>query len=297
MPLRLSFFDDPLVRLTPPSALNDPFDSKPTEIGIEKKLSFFMRHNEESNPEKLREIYKNDLETGLNQYGIISLTEDPHNLLMWSHYADEHRGLIISLTCDGSTFDYHDRYTENCEVSQTTPARVSYSSRRPGHDLPDNAIYEYFESGFYTHYALTKGDNWIYEKEHRYILNLWEADAAIVDVNSLEWVSNQKNDEVSLTHLGGNTYKAEAVGRDNRRVLTWWLAYAKGKEHISSVRLFKRIKPESLVGIYLGCRVTHEEERAIIERIEKSERFSKTISIYKGKENRDRFELDFELLN
>ena len=30
MPFRLSFFDDPLLRLTPPSDLNDPFDSKET---------------------------------------------------------------------------------------------------------------------------------------------------------------------------------------------------------------------------------------------------------------------------
>jgi hypothetical protein len=78
MPLRLSFFDDPLLRLTPPLQLNDPFDSKPTQTGIEKKLQFFFDEgNEFGDPledlEGAREAYENNLRNGLDQFGVISL--------------------------------------------------------------------------------------------------------------------------------------------------------------------------------------------------------------------------------
>ena len=300
MPFRLSFFDDHLLRLTPPSELNDPFDSKPTQIGIEKKLQFFIDEDNElgdseGSPEDIREAYENDLRNGLDQFGVISLTEDPYNMLMWSHYANDHKGLIISICCDSSTFEYHDKFTERCGVSKKEPERVVYSNRRPGYEMPDNTIYEYFEHNFYTHFAMTKGNDWIYEKEHRYLIRLTEADAAIVKANSSDWAVKQ-TENILITSLGGQMFKVEASSPSKRDFLPWFLALAQGRQEISDVKLFKRLTQNALTGVYFGCRVTDDEIASVKAKIDSNNALGNSISLYRSIENQDRFEINFERL-
>ncbi|OOE55442.1 DUF2971 domain-containing protein [Salinivibrio kushneri] len=305
MPLRASFFDDPLLRLTPPSKLNDPFDSKPTDAGIEKKMAFFFDdcdhfddgiEEEEFDPEQVKKSYENDLRSRLDEFGIISLTEDPYNLLMWSHYANEHKGIIVAVACNDKTFTFHDKFSERCNVSQKTPARVIYSNRRPGIEMPDDAIYEYFEDNFYKHFALIKGDSWIYEKEHRFLLRLNEADVAIFECMSEEWIKGQENSKISVTHLGGNKYKAEVLESDGKDIFPWWLSFAQGGNKISNVMHFKRLQHQSIIGIYFGCRVTDKEINAAIDKIKNNPSFDHVVSIYKSVESTDRFEIDFKRL-
>lgn len=297
MPFRTSFFDDPLLRLTPPYELNDPFDSKPTQKGIEKKTEFFFDEQGDSTPtpHNVRAAYEADLKNGLNQFGIISLTEDPYNLLMWSHYANEHKGLVLSISCNASTFDFHDQFTNTCGISKTTPMKITYSNRRPGHEMPEDTIYEYFEHNFHSHFAMIKGNDWIYEKEYRYLLRLMEADAAIVDINSTTWVSNQ-NSDVRITHLKGDTYKIEASCDEKRQNLPWVIAFAQGKKMISNIKLFKRLKPNSIRGIYFGSRVNDNEIMQAINKVKENPLFGHSTSFYKSIESQDRFEIDFEAI-
>ena len=47
MPFRLQFFEDQLLRLTPPNDLNDPFDAKPSIEAIRRKAAFMVdQHGE-----------------------------------------------------------------------------------------------------------------------------------------------------------------------------------------------------------------------------------------------------------
>lgn len=266
MPLRFSFFDDPLLRLTPPSELNDPFDSKPTQTGIEKKLKFFFEDQDEADesgvdPQEIRASYEDSLQKGLDQFGIVSLTEDPYNLLMWSHYANEHKGLVISISCSSSTFELHDKFTETCGISKINPMKVNYSNRRPGYDMPDSTIYEYFEHNFYSHFAMTKGN------------------------------------DIRVTHLYNKTYKAEASCDEKRDILPWAIAFSQGKKQISNVRFFKRLKPNSITGIYFGSRVSEEDIAKARKRIEENPLFGHSPSFYRSIESQDRFEIDFEMLH
>ena len=299
MPFRLSFFDDPLLRLTPPSDLNDPFDSKPTQAGIEKKLKFFFDDRddlEDAGAESgIRAAYEKDLRSGLDRFGIISLTEDPYNLLMWSHYAAEHKGLVVSISCDSSTFEYHDKFTETCGVSKLKPTRVKYSNMRPGNQMPDSTIYEYFEHNFYTHFAMTKGNDWIYEKEYRYLLRIAEADVAIADINLPSWASSQGAD-IRITHLYDNSYKIEAACVEKRDLLPWVLAFAQGRSEISNVKLFKRLKENSITGIYFGSRASEENILRARDKIEKSSLFGQSVTFHRSIESQDRFEINFEKL-
>lgn len=300
MPLRFEFFDDPLLRLTPPSALNDPFDSKPTKIGIEKKTNFFFDDGETLGKPKvygpdLRQSYENRLRTGLDDFGVISLTEDPYNLLMWSHYGNEHKGVVVSILCDSSTFVFHSQYTENCGVSKKIPERVIYSNRRPGHEMPDNAIYEYFENNFYTHFAMTKGNDWIYEKEYRYLMRTDEADVGIVESQNQEWIE-KKHDGIVVTHIRNNSYKVEASLKSSKQYLKLMLLVYQGRGEISDVKLFKRISKKSLTGIYFGCRVSDDDILRVREKIKNQDFFSQSIALHRSVESQDRFEINFERL-
>lgn len=300
MPLRKEFFEDPLLRLTPPSALNDPFDSKPTDSGIERKSVFFFEPDpldDEKTPSKqLQEYYKRDLETGLEQYGIISLTENPYSLLMWAHYADEHRGMVIELSCDEATFNYHDKYTKTCGVSQKIPNRVIYSSRRPGYELHDDVIYDYYEDKFFTHYALIKGDDWMYEKEHRYILRESELDAVIFDVNSHDSISKLKHDHVVITCIKDLTYKVTASAPAFCDHLHWWLCLAEGKGLVHNTKIFKRINKNSIKTIYFGCKITDHQVDLVRKTILGSQFINHDIPLFKASANKNRFEINFQLL-
>lgn len=87
------------------------------------------------------------------------IPESKSNLLMWSHYTDEHRGVVLG-------FD-----TENSFFSDLK--RVKYDSVIPDHlmasvDINDiNSLLPLF---------FIKSDEWIYEKEHRVVRELTDSD-------------------------------------------------------------------------------------------------------------------------
>jgi len=297
MPFREVFFDDPLLRLTPPSELNDPFDSKASQAAIDKKMEFFFSgidglDEPETNSVEIRSTYESNLRTNLNNFGIISLSEDPYNLLMWSHYAEEHKGMVVSIACDTSTFEYHGLFTETCKISKKEPVKVIYSNSRPGYEMPENTIYEYFEDNFYNHIATIKGDSWFYEKEHRYLLSLLEADSAIVDVHSD--LSNIKDPDIRLTHLYGNTYKIDAYLTEKCSIIPWHIALCQGRKDVSNVKLFKRLSKSSVRGFYFGSRVSKKNIIEAINKIKNNPLFGDSIKFYRSIENPNFFEINFE---
>lgn len=138
MPLRKEFFIDPLFRLTQPFSLNDPFDSKPTKEAIRKKTAFMSDSVGEGagfiSDQEIESKHfnvKKYLEEELHKFGIISLTENPHNLLMWSHYADEHNGVVISISNTDETFSFSEHGIDRSRIGNKSAIRVLYDSKRP----------------------------------------------------------------------------------------------------------------------------------------------------------------------
>lgn len=86
---------------------------------------------------------------------VLSLTETPDNLLMWSHYSGQHTGIVIEFD------EAHQIFNE-----MTSPTdiyrhlrKVIYSEIRP----ISEAVEEYSSADF----MLTKSIEWAYEKEWR----------------------------------------------------------------------------------------------------------------------------------
>ena len=88
-------------------------------------------------------------ELASQHFGIVSFTKNPSNILMWSHYADHHRGCVVALE---TSLVWNDEliYPVNYRSS-----RVLFTGEGP--EKENEAL------------ALTKSPDWCYEEEYRMI--------------------------------------------------------------------------------------------------------------------------------
>jgi len=90
-----------------PSTFNDPFDSNLSETTNYNQYDlkkYFMDHKYpqitqkklmENNNKKARDLAIKARKSVLDNHGIFSLSKTKNNILMWSHYADNHKGIVI----------------------------------------------------------------------------------------------------------------------------------------------------------------------------------------------------------
>jgi hypothetical protein len=98
--------------------------------------------------------------------GALSLSKDPKNDLMWSHYAEEHRGYVLGF--DSTHAYFNQKMSPSDELRHLR--KVSYTKERPKISLMNTNGVELF---------LSKGINWQYELEWRIIRPLTEATEVI----------------------------------------------------------------------------------------------------------------------
>jgi len=111
--------------------LNDPFE-----------LIFEMNSSGESPVADQLEAMM-DWKTLKDKMGVISFTKSPLNLLMWSHYAQGHKGICLKFKINNK-----DRYSKKFK-------EISYSDKIKKYE--DNEIF------------WTKASDWSYEQEVRFI--------------------------------------------------------------------------------------------------------------------------------
>lgn len=167
---------------------NDPFDcSIPYRYDLgnrEQKFQLFLMHIEKQFPNigekekrlKAKEIYKGidfsienqsniQSEVINNTLGIFSLTEDPLNLLMWSHYADSHLGFCIEF--DGKALWDFILWLSKSGKLILDLHPMEYKLEYPIINPYTEKIFDMFKEQ-----ALTKSISWNYEKEWR--LLFWD---------------------------------------------------------------------------------------------------------------------------
>lgn len=117
--------------------------------------------------ERFTPMVRNKMESKLNELlGILSLTEKPDNLLMWSHYASSHEGFVIGFDTNNRHFD--ERRGPNDELRYLR--KVEYRDQRPQAPLTGLTGVDVF---------LVKSSQWAYEQEWRIMRALQEADKVI----------------------------------------------------------------------------------------------------------------------
>jgi len=179
----LNILREGTIKFTKPSEFNDPFDCNPDydpmayadfllrnksllkRAGDAMHLSPAQRlQNRSKMAKRIENSIKNDnFPNGfVDDVGILSLSRDPLNLLMWSHYASNHTGFVVELSIPQSasiTSDESDTLFLDCLF----PLPVEYSPEKPiinPFDHRDLNASKQF---------LVKSTDWIYEKEERVI--------------------------------------------------------------------------------------------------------------------------------
>lgn len=146
------FFDHYLLRATERLDLNDPFEFLPPIQFYEGLVEDYK----DKDPEWANNLtYEEFSKSFYLFHGVISFTETRSNLLMWSHYAEKHTGLVIEFDTENSFFE--------------DAKRIRYNNIKPP-QINVNDVEELF---------FVKSDEWIYEKEFRIVKNLIKHDYCI----------------------------------------------------------------------------------------------------------------------
>jgi|AntAceMinimDraft_9_1070365.scaffolds.fasta_scaffold04417_2 hypothetical protein len=162
------------VRFSKPEALNDPFDIDIDFIspispdnfvykmkvlknnGMISKEQFedyekYIPDHEALN--EISEIMNEKFRDDIKKWGVFCMCEHPKNILMWSHYADHHKGFCVKFI--------RNEKSQLGDIEKTRP--VNYSCKYPSPDpFSENGMEKLFDELFFT-----KAKNWEYEKEWR----------------------------------------------------------------------------------------------------------------------------------
>jgi len=147
--------------------LNDPFEC--TAFGFEEDSDSSVTATVATNACKNR-FSRN--------YVVLSLTRQPLNPLMWTHYGDEHQGVVIGFDVSLSGFTDKDACVIPCQHGE-----VIYSATKPHKDLPTLSSEELMSIGngikFNSEWFnlvkrafLYKSVEWSYEEEVRVVKDI-----------------------------------------------------------------------------------------------------------------------------
>jgi hypothetical protein len=294
MPIRIKFFEEPMLRATPLNELNDPFEGQFNKEQIENVLQQYKKvdKNEDVyNNEEITDI-SHTTEMEFEQLGIIAFTEDHINPLMWAHYANEHKGMVVQFKMDLLFSD--SKYIDSFGDVSEFPERVVYRRELPSFKTEDEAVSKqtpYLWKKFNRSILVTKANDWLYEKESRSIFYLTDADRIIC------------NDDKDIRKICARDKKIDLVVLEDGRIQ---ITYPKGYEmdedvgdnsikfEISllsenSIHLF-RVNPKCIKGVYFGCKSSSLERSKCIEIIQKNSDLNH-LSVYKMEVNKEAYSL------
>jgi len=139
-------------------------DTQIEEYCYEAKQKDLLNDPKHMDEQRLINIQKID-----EKFGILSLTPNHLNYLMWSHYANSHRGFCIGF----GTNLLNEIILGTCDF-------VTYQNKIPSMDLFGNT-YEFFKKQL-----LTKSKIWEYEDEYRIVKADGSKETIIYDKNIIK---------------------------------------------------------------------------------------------------------------
>ena len=173
-----SLFSTPTIWFASPASLNDPFECRPwfDFVGTdEEAVTFLVRALRKRDPNlstvdalarafamleggrlkdsRLWNFFRKDIARLVaTDIGICCLTTSNTNILMWSHYASDHRGYCLEFSASDSTPFFGEAQ------------KVSYSK-----DFPTVNIFSTPRDSQVDLIFLTKFEGWRYEEEYRIV--------------------------------------------------------------------------------------------------------------------------------
>ena len=105
-------------------------------------------------------IYNQEIHEILSDRSIFCMSETNDNILMWSHYADDHKGAVI---------EFHAQLEDSAFL---VAQRVRYESTIPVFTLTLEMVKERRADELFEMTTLTKSKDWEYEKEWRIVATM-----------------------------------------------------------------------------------------------------------------------------
>lgn len=307
-------FENGFIRATQLSAINDPFESALCHESLNELIKHF-EYETTFDPETGAETsFFEYINKYKNRIGIISLSETDDNLLMWSHYANEHKGLVIG-------------FRNNPLISLIKEPKIlvndlstdAWDTWTPPYSEPQRVIYrkrlKFKIDKFYTDYSniiaegaerllfdvfLQKSDEWQYEKEHRVLFRLEQADKVIIRKVDIDGIESPKIKQIifnhyspRLTHIDGNDYYEISLCDGDNKVnrLIVGKAIANFSTTSSNIYLFK-LNKGSIGNCIFGVNSSFEKENILQGRfVDRPD-----VTFKKAKINGQEYCLDFDEL-
>ncbi|MGY3892770.1 DUF2971 domain-containing protein [Aeromonas enterica] len=294
---------NPTIRLTQTTGLNDPFEGKVSDkimkvlceriILIEDFPTF---DTEEETLSRLHEI----LEEGMKSLSVVALTETQRNLLMWSHYASEHRGCCIGYEAD----IFEGLETRNKEICYSyTPIKVNYDSVVFDDDqfnsldnkkaLTDDELNETIKRAI-----TTKSDAWIYEKEHRLVVPVEWSDSIILrSISSLPKYIKEPFEKMKKTNYTIKNESNDAIitppQSKDRPLLNKRLneSFERELAKLKDTMFLKNIDKNKIKSIYFGINYPLKKQQEIMKLVQDKKNGLGHVSLYKSTLSNERFEL------
>lgn len=252
MRLRKDFFKNRLIRATGRLALNDPFEASPSahyfaDICMQTSHTRFGDTREKI-IEYIRGVDRTSAwaQLGMDQFyqhGIVSLTECPDNLLMWSHYGDEHRGMVVEFDIQNEFFVEKYKIADFPFVG--TVERVLYRKQRIRNFV------SFMEPYFH------KSDEWMYEKEHRLLLPMHKADCRLIQNRVLEDLENSgRLQNVKSAYFSDNLKSIESCSFQGDLI------------KIPDVMFMFEVPPQAITAVIFGGAVTESQRIDICKTID-----------------------------
>ncbi|TCR97796.1 DUF2971 domain-containing protein [Rhizobium sp. BK418] len=195
----LSILKSGEIRMTQPRFLNDPHELCVEVNGLSVKKHFYDHllgrgySPEEANDISSRNLIGmvidqvDDIRSRREEYGVLSLADSLENMLLWAHYANEHRGAVIEI-------DVGQLVVAGADLEFQYLGQVEYCAKRVdfyGERLP------VWSTLFF------KSEAWAYEREWRLIRSLKDLRQKVEDVYVID---------IPATAIKTVTFGARAFG-------------------------------------------------------------------------------------
>lgn len=106
-----------------------------------------------------------EIQRSINYRGVLPLSEPWDDILMWSHYADGHKGICLKFRRCALKFPHGHLKSPPYQNAFYKPEKVRYSEPYPAATLIQSKPWE-----IYSDWLMTKSCHWSYEQEWRVIL-------------------------------------------------------------------------------------------------------------------------------
>ena len=258
MDVLLKFLDDPCLRVTPSFCQNDPFEFGYSEKDIEK-LDLISRDKR----------LGRDLKDFSDWHGIVSLASNNSNIMMWSHYANNHTGAVVELIIDEDrpqSLFVNSAVGGNYKPSHSdfSFGKVDYNHERGCNDIESFGDIESIKK----HYYFTKAEQWKLEGEYRFITPFNWINRVLLNHNGFmkaRRILKENSDGITCLNKGdpeghrvyelSSSYVFTLSGLNPGLLLELWKA-SNANEIMFLIRLNSGFSGHSTGGIgkiFLGC--------------------------------------------